>query len=105
MFLNFSFYYNVQIGSIMTPIEVLNEIQKMPLTEKHRVFEELNAHLYTREQPSIKAGEEKFIDSLRRKGLLTELPLSLPDDELRRNFKRIDVEGEPLSVTIIGERG
>ena len=89
----------------MTTTEVLSEIQKMPLAEKRRVFLELNEQLGQAEQTDLNAEEKKFVDGLRQKGLVTEIPLRLPDDEFRRNFKRIEVKGEPLSETIIKERG
>jgi len=89
----------------MTPREVLSEIQKMPLMEKRKVFLELNEQLDQAEQTDLNAKEKKFVNGLRQKGLVTEIPLRLPDDEFRRNFKRIEVKGEPLSETIIKERG
>ena len=89
----------------MTTTEVLSEIQKMPLTEKRQVFQKLNEQLDQAEKNDLNAKEKKFVNGLRQKGLVTEIPLRLPDDELRRNFKRIEVKGEPLSETIIKERG
>ena len=89
----------------MTTTEVLSEIQKMPLTEKRQVFQKLNEQLDQAEQTDLNAKEKKFVNGLRQKGLVTEIPLRLPDDELRRNFKRIEVKGESLSETIIKERG
>jgi hypothetical protein len=89
----------------MTPTEVLSEIQKMPFVEKRQVFLELNEQLDQAEQTDLNAKEKKFVNGLRQKGLVTEIPLRLPDDEFRRNFKRIEVKGEPLSETIIKERG
>ncbi len=89
----------------MTTTEVLSEIQKMPLTEKRQVFQKLNEQLDQAEQTNLNAKEKKFVNGLRQKGLVTEIPLRLPDDELRRNFKRIEIKGEPLSETIIKERG
>ncbi len=86
----------------MTPTEVLSEIQKMPLAQKRRVFSELNEQL---ERTDADAKEKKFVNGLRQKGLITEIPLRLPDDELRRNFKRVEIKGEPLSETIVRERG
>ncbi len=77
----------------------------MPLTEKRKVFLELNEQLDQAEQTDLNAKEKKFVNGLRQKGLVTEIPLRLPDDEFRRNFKRIEVKGEPLSETIIKERG
>ena len=89
----------------MTPTEVLSEIQKMPLVEKRKVFNALTEQLKQSPQPDLTAEEKKFVNGLQQKGLVTEIPLRLPDDEFRRNFKRIEVKGEPLSETIIKERG
>jgi hypothetical protein len=89
----------------MTPTEILSEIRKMPLMEKRKVFLVLNEQLDQAEQPDLDTKEKMFLNGLRQKGLVTEIPLRLPDDELRRNFKRIEVKGEPLSETIIKERG
>lgn len=88
----------------MTPTEVLSEIQKMPLVEKRKVFIALTEQLTQIRQADLTAQEKKFVNGLRQKGLVTEIPLRLPDDEFRQNFKRIEVKGEPLSETIIKER-
>ena len=89
----------------MTPTEVLSEIQKMPPTQKRQVLLELTEELEQSEQVDLQAKEKRFVNGLRQKGLITEIPLRLPDDEFRRRFKRIEVKGEPLSETIIKERG
>lgn len=89
----------------MTPVEVLSEIQKMPLIEKRKIFVELNEQIDQAQQVDLAVKEKKFVNALRQKGLITEIPLRLPDDEVRRNFKRIEVIGESLSETIIKERG
>ena len=89
----------------MTPTEVLSEIHKMPLVEKRQILAELSEDLSRTEQKNLQAKELDFVNSLRQKGLVTEVPLGLADDEFRRNFKRINIKGEPLSETIIKERG
>lgn len=89
----------------MTPTEVLNEIQKMPPDQKRQVLDELTEQLEQTKQAVLNDKEKKFVNGLRQKGLLTEMPLRMPDDEVRRNFKRIKVKGEPLSETIVKERG
>ncbi len=89
----------------MTPMEVLNEIRKMPLMEKRKVFLALHEQLDQAEQTDLNTKEKMFLNGLRQKGLVTEIPLRLPHDEFRQNFKRIVVSGEPLSETIIKERG
>ncbi len=83
----------------MTPTEVLNELQKMPLTERQRILDELKD-----KQNNLETREKNFVNALKRKGLITETPLGLPDDKVRLNFKRIEVKGEPISETIIKER-
>ncbi|MDQ3129858.1 MAG: hypothetical protein M3Q99_03730 [Acidobacteriota bacterium] len=89
----------------MTPTEVLTEIQKMPLADRRQIWDELTDRINQAEQADTSAKEKKFMNGLKRKGLVTETPLRLPDNEFRRNFKRIEVKGEPLSETIIEERG
>ena len=89
----------------MTSAEVMNEIAKMPLLEKRRVLAALAEQLgQTAGQTDLDSKEEKFVNGLKQKGLLTEVPLRLPDDELRQNYQRIEVKGEPLSETIVRER-
>jgi TRAP-type C4-dicarboxylate transport system substrate-binding protein len=87
----------------MTPAEV-GEIQKMPPTEKRQILLELAEELEQSREADLEAKEKQFVNGLRQKGLVTEIPLRLPDDELRRNFKRIEVKGEPLSETLVKER-
>jgi len=89
----------------MTPTEVLTEIQKMPLADRRQIWDELTNRINQAEQADTSAKEKKFMNGLKRKGLVTETPLRLPDNEFCRNFKRIEVKGEPLSETIIEERG
>lgn len=88
----------------MTSTEVLSKIRKMPLVEKRRILDELSKEINQNERADLKDKEINFVNGLKRKGLITEMPLGLPDDEFRRNFKRIEVKGEPLSETIIKER-
>lgn len=46
-----------------------------------------------------------FERRLLAKGLITEIPPRLPDDEMRKDFQPVKVEGKPVSETIIEERG
>jgi len=88
----------------MTSAEVMKEITKMPLAEKRRVLAALAEQLSQAGQTDLDSKEERFVSGLKQKGLLTEVPLRLPDDEVRQNYKRIEVRGEPLSETIVKER-
>lgn len=89
----------------MTPTEVLNEINKMPLVEKRELLEKLNREIREAEEVNLESREKLFLENLRRKGLLGNPPLQDSDDDFRQNFKRIEIKGEPLSETIIRERG
>lgn len=86
----------------MTPTEVLNEINKMPLVEKQELLEKLNREI---EESDKESRENLFLENLRRKGMLSNTPSKVSDDDTRRNFRRIEIIGEPLSETIIKERG
>lgn len=87
----------------MTPTEVLREIRKMRPAQKKRVLRALTEQAEP-ESNGYSEKQKEFIAEMKRKGLITELPLGLPDDERRRNFRRITVTGEPISETIIRER-
>lgn len=88
----------------MTPTEVLNEIEKMPLPDKRVLLEKLDREIREEDGKRSKGKEYSFIESLREKGMLSELPDQIPDDDLRQNFARISIKGQPLSATIIEER-
>jgi hypothetical protein len=89
----------------MTPTEVLNEISKMPLVVKKELLEKLTREIKEADEVGLDSGEESFLEGLRQKGLLSETPAQVSDHEIRQNFKRVEVQGEPLSETIIKERG
>ena len=89
----------------MTPTEVLSEIQKMPFIEKRQILDELTKEINRNVRGDFDNEEINFVTHLKQKGLVTEIPLGVPDDESRRRFQRIEVNGEPLSETIIKERG
>lgn len=46
-----------------------------------------------------------FERRLLAKGLITEIPPRMPDDDVRKDFQPVKVEGKPVSETIIEERG
>lgn len=89
----------------MTPTEVLNEINKMPLVEKRELLKKLNREIKEEEENSLENSEKSFLENLRKKGLLSQIPQQVSDDKLRQGFKRIELNGESLSETIIKERG
>ena len=88
----------------MTPTEILEEVRKMPLSERRQVHDELRDELAEDELAGLSEKEQQFIKSMMKKGLITQLPRRLTESVERRNFKRITVTGEPLSETVIRER-
>lgn len=80
----------------------------MPNDDKRQLFLALDEQLHKAEpleHTNLNTSEMQFVNALRQKGLVTEIPRRLPDDEFRWNFKRIEIIGESLSETIIKERG
>ena len=89
----------------MTPTEVLIEIRRLPLNAQRQVLAELTEELNRTDRAEADAQEATFVQSLLYKGIISEIPPRLPDDEFRRNFQPVTIKGEPLSETIIKERG
>jgi hypothetical protein len=75
------------------------------LSEKKALLEKLRLEVSEEAIRNIEGNELSFVESLLEKGLLSEIPDRNPDDEIRRKFSRINIKGEPISKTIIEERG
>ena len=93
----------------MTPTEVLSEIQKLPLNDVRRVADQLTDYLREQEQtqPSDEESErleDEFERYLLAKGVASHVATRDETDEEFDAFEMIEVEGEPLSETIIRER-
>lgn len=92
----------------MTPREVLNEIQKLPLDEVRQVVRRLHEYLHAQEQATLTAEEteqreDEFEQYLLAKGIISNLPTRDETDDDDR-FEPVAFEGEPLSEMIIRER-
>lgn len=93
----------------MTPIEVLNEIQKLPLSDARQVANQLTNYLREKEQATLtneeaERREDEFERYLLAKGIASHIATRNETDEEFDAFEMIEVEGEPLSETIIRER-
>ena len=93
----------------MTPTEVLSEIQKLPLSEARQVANQLTNYLRQKEQGTetdeeTERREDEFERYLLAKGVASHIATRDETDEEFDAFEMIDVEGEPLSETIIRER-
>ncbi len=93
----------------MTPTEVINEIQKLPLRDVRRIAHQLTNYLREQEQAvltneEIERREDEFERYLLAKGIISSIPPRDETDEEFDAFEMIEVEGEPLSEMIIRER-
>ena len=93
----------------MTANDVLTEIRKLNLAEARDVAERLANYLREQESAALvaeetEAREDEFERQLLAKGLIDNIPTRDETDEEFDKFEPIDVEGEPLSETIIRER-
>lgn len=80
---------------MMTTTEILNEIKKLPSSEQANIKKYL-----------LDKGDENLDDNLWKKlfneGLITHIPSEITDED--DDFEPIEIEGEPISETIIKER-
>ena len=93
----------------MTPNEVLSEIQKLPLSDARKVADQLTDYLREKDQRGQPGGdserrEDEFERYLLDKGVASHIAAGAETDEQCDACERIEVEGEPLSETIIRER-
>ena len=93
----------------MTPTEVLNEIQKLPLYDARQVANQLTDYLREKEQATLtdeeaERREDEYDHYLVTKGVVSHTATRDETDEEFDAFEMIEVEGEPFSETIIRER-
>lgn len=85
--------------------QIINEARALSPEEKRKLREAVDHELGPPNQTDLDSSERAFVNRLRQKGLITSVPARLPDDEIRRNYQRVEVRGEPISETIVRERG
>lgn len=86
----------------MTPQEIINEIHKLPLPEQKRIAETVLENRNEENSSKPQMTEEEFVEYLYAKGVIRKIPEGMTDEE--DDFEPIEIEGEPLSETIIRER-
>ena len=84
--------------------QIIDEARALTFGEKQKLREALDRELDLVGKSNLDSREELFVSRLRQKGLISEVPPRLPDDELRQNYQRIEVKGESLSETLVKER-
>lgn len=88
----------------MSAQELLAEIQKLPLDEQRRLLEALASNVEQQTETRQPTSEDEVQRILLEKGIISSIPdLSAYTDE-DDDFAPIEVEGKPLSETIIEER-
>lgn len=87
---------------MMTTTEILNEIYRLPLSQRKEIKEKLAKDLNEDVPESPQISEEEFLRQLFEKGIISHIPEGITDEE--DDFEPIEIEGEPISETIIRER-
>jgi hypothetical protein len=86
----------------MTPNEILHEIQKLPLSEQAKIKQTLLENSESAEEANSSITKKEMWQKLYDEGFITHIPVSMTDEE--DDFEPIEIEGEPVSETIIQER-
>ena len=89
----------------MTPNseQIIETLQHLPAFEQKKVLDWLEEHKPTVDEKISEEELEAEVDRmLLERGILKEIPAGITDDE--DDFEPIEIEGEPLSETIIRER-
>jgi hypothetical protein len=84
--------------------KVVDLVEALPELEKLRLHDMLEAWI---EHPpgSPPPTEEEFEQEMLRKGILDHVPAPIEDTTEFDNYVPVEVEGKPVSETIIEERG
>ena len=83
---------------MMTTAEILNEIYRLPLVERKKIKQ----NLLNDSELNGKISEADFLQQLLAEGFISHIPEGITDEE--DDFEPIEIEGEPISETIIRER-
>lgn len=82
----------------MTTTEILNEIYKLPLNEQTNI----KKSLLEKNETTSEVLERELWQKLFDEGLITHVPSGISDED--DDFEPVEIEGEPISETIIRER-
>ncbi len=85
---------------MMTTTEILNEINRLPLSERKKIKQSLLEENKTGNQNAPQITQDEFDQMLFDDGLLVNFPIEIDDEE----FEPIEFTGKPISETIIEER-
>lgn len=83
---------------MMTTTEILSEIYKLPVKEQTSI----KKTLLEKSEPTNEVSKQDLWQKLFEEGLITHVPSGILDED--DDFEPVEIEGEPLSETIIRER-
>ena len=87
----------------MSTVEkVLEEVKTLTPGEQRQVHTLLNSLLENQAHPQTAEGE--FHQMLLQKGIISNIPNPADDADEDDEFEPVDVQGQPLSETVIEER-
>ena len=88
----------------VTVEQIVNEVQTLSAEDLRKVRNAVDSILETKEtEPPMT--EQEFAQYLYEKGVIGKPPPPLTDFSRYENYQPVKVEGEPVSETIIKERG
>ena len=87
----------------MSAQEILAEIQKLSPEERQLLLKALGLEIGEHVEGKQLTSEEEVERILLAEGIITEIPVRAPDEE-EGAYQPIEVQGKPLSETIVEER-
>ena len=85
----------------MSPQEIIGNVQALPVEAQRQILAALQQNLSQYNFAPI--SEDEIEQALLAKGLISFVPERLPDDD-DEAYLPVEVDGQPLSETIIEER-
>jgi hypothetical protein len=82
----------------MTTTEILKEIYKLPMSEQTNIKQSL----LEKSEHTSAISKQDLWQKLFEEGVITHIPNNISDDD--DDFEPIEIQGEPISETIIRER-
>ncbi|MDQ3130422.1 MAG: hypothetical protein M3Q99_06635 [Acidobacteriota bacterium] len=87
---------------MMTTTEILKEIYRLPVNQQQELKEKLLKETESNESAKPQITEKEFLQQLFDEGFISYIPEEMTDED--DDFEPIEIEGEPISETIIQER-
>lgn len=82
---------------MMTPQEIINEIQKLPPTQRKEIVDSVSNNFQENAISEAEVARQLFAN-----GIIREIPENW--NEADEEFEPIEIKGKPLSETIIEDR-